>query len=87
MPSCPAGTVQFPEVTPGLSGFENAHMKDWSVMDRVLVPSDLELGEYLLSWRWDCEETRQVWQNCADVTIVDGPVSASLPVPNDGIFV
>eukprot|EP00729_Bicosta_minor_P019178 gene19178-3946_t len=26
-------------------------------------------GKYLLSWRWDAEETAQVWQNCADITI------------------
>ena len=40
-------------------------------MDRVIVPANLEAGEYLLSWRWDCEETRQIWQNCADIRIVD----------------
>ena len=27
-------------------------------------------GSYLLSWRWDCEESTQVWQNCADVELV-----------------
>ena len=26
---------------------------------------------YLLSWRWDCEESNQVFQNCADILIVD----------------
>ena len=44
---------------------------DWSIMDKVSVPSDLEPGAYLLSWRWDCEESTQVWQNCADIEIVD----------------
>ena len=29
-----------------------------------------QAGEYLLSWRWDCEESTQVWQNCADVVLV-----------------
>lgn len=23
----------------------------------------------VLSWRWDCEETAQIWQNCADLII------------------
>ena len=34
------------------------------------VPADLEPGAYVLSWRWDCEQSAQVWQNCADVEIV-----------------
>merc|ERR1712151_463522 len=44
---------------------------DWTVgiiSDHVFIPSDFE-GEYVLSWRWDCEETAQIWQNCADVII------------------
>ena len=27
-------------------------------------------GPYLMSWGWDCEESIQVWQNCADITLV-----------------
>merc|ERR1712046_10173 len=45
---------------------------DWVVgviSDTVLIPADLPAGEYVLGWRWDCEETAQIWQNCADVTI------------------
>lgn len=45
---------------------------DWTIgviSDHVLIPSDLAAGEYVLSWRWDCEETAQIWQNCADVII------------------
>lgn len=45
---------------------------DWVVgliSDMVLIPKDLKPGEYVLGWRWDCEETAQIWQNCADVTI------------------
>jgi len=81
LPSCPPGTSQFPEVVPGLSSFENVTW-GWSIMDRLVVPADLEPGEYILSWRWDCEESWQVWQNCADVTIVDGPV----PTPPHSAF-
>mmetsp|Transcript_80996 Transcript_80996/g.188161 ORF Transcript_80996/g.188161 Transcript_80996/m.188161 type:complete len:340 (+) Transcript_80996:100-1119(+) len=69
LPSCPPGTAQFPEPVPGLSSFENATW-DWSIMDRVVVPENLPPGDYLLSWRWDCEESFQIWQNCADIKIV-----------------
>jgi hypothetical protein len=31
----------------------------------------LPAGEYVLSWRWDVEQSPQVWANCADITIVD----------------
>ena len=36
---------------------------DWVVgvvSDHVLIPNDLPPGEYVLGWRWDCEETAQV---------------------------
>ena len=41
----------------------------WTLVDRVTIPADLEAGEYVISWRWDCEQTPQVWNSCADVTI------------------
>ena len=46
---------------------------DWVVgviSDHVILPKNLAPGDYVLGWRWDCEETAQIWQNCADVTIV-----------------
>ena len=45
---------------------------DWTggmIVDTVAIPADLEAGDYVLGWRWDCEETTQVWSNCADVAI------------------
>lgn len=39
----------------------------FSMVDKVVLPQDS--GEYVLSWRWDCEQTPQVWNSCADVTI------------------
>ena len=45
---------------------------DWTggvIVDRVRIPATLPAGEYVLSWRWDCEETAQIWAACADVTI------------------
>ena len=46
---------------------------DWTlgmVSDQVVVPTTIKPGKYVLSWRMDCEETAQIWQNCADVNIV-----------------
>lgn len=41
----------------------------YAIKDRVKVPSNLEPGNYTMSWRWDCEVSPQVWTNCADITI------------------
>ena len=66
---CPAGTAAFDSgLDNKYSGYGKAGW-DWSVADKVKVPSDLAAGKYLLSWRWDCEESTQVWQNCADVIL------------------
>ena len=45
---------------------------DWTggvIVDVVRIPADLTPGAYVLGWRWDCEESTQVWASCADVTI------------------
>jgi len=39
------------------------------VVDNVMVPEGLAAGKYVLQWRWDCEETDQIWISCADVTV------------------
>jgi len=84
--TCPPGLTQFPEPAPGISGYYaqdctqpgNAHGAGcdalagfkYSIVDKVVVPKTIELGEYLLSWRWDCEQSKQIWQNCVDLVIV-----------------
>ena len=83
--TCPPGMTQFPEVLPGASGYlRYATQADpssplgvsivdgfpFSIVDSVAVPKQLEPGGYLLSWRWDAEQSHQIWQNCADVEIV-----------------
>jgi hypothetical protein len=40
------------------------------IVDRVLIPHGISPGEYVLGWRWDCEESNQIWQSCSDVTII-----------------
>ena len=75
--SCPPAMLQFAPPggaeAPGLSGFAPQNEgRAWdtkppvigfpfSIVDRVAVPGDLEPGDYLLSWRWDCEQSSQVW--------------------------
>merc|ERR1712166_43878 len=39
------------------------------IADSATIPSTLPAGDYVVGWRYDCEETDQVWSNCADVTI------------------
>lgn len=41
---------------------------DFSILDQIRVP--LVPGEYVLGCRWDCEQTPQLWSNCADIRIV-----------------
>lgn len=44
---------------------------DWTggqLIDQVEIPAGLT-GEFVLGWRWDCEETTQVWASCADISI------------------
>lgn len=56
------------------------------ISDHVIIPQDITPGAYVLGWyvshlvfsppsltrcrRWDCEETAQIWSNCADIQIV-----------------
>lgn len=74
---CPPGTSQFPEPLPGVSGYYTWKAGDdnglsgykFNIVDKVKIPELIEPGKYLLSWRWDCEQSRQIWQNCADIII------------------
>ena len=47
-----------------------AMMLEVNIVDRVDIPATLQPGHYLVSWRWDAEQSPQVWQNCGDVDIV-----------------
>ena len=31
------------------------------VVDEVRVPADFAPGKYVVQWRWDCEESSQIW--------------------------
>merc|ERR1712098_812361 len=73
-PDCPEG-LQFPAPAPGLLGQGSSIVAQtpqfkWSLMDEVLVPEHLEHGDYVLSFRWDCEQTPQIWNSCANIKIL-----------------
>jgi len=42
----------------------------WAFKDLVQVPSDIPEGDYILSFRWDCQRSAQVWSSCANIKIV-----------------
>lgn len=39
------------------------------IIDKIQVPTHLEDGDYVVSLRYDCEQTSQVWNSCGDVRI------------------
>jgi len=70
---CFQGT-QFTPPKLGLSGyganmFRNDTNFQFSIIDKLIIPKDLHKGEYVLSFRWDCEQTPQVWNSCASIRI------------------
>lgn len=74
MTHCPPGLTQFPEPLSGISGFDPEGASGfqgfpWSIVDFVKVPATIWPGKYILSWRWDCEQSNQIWQSCADILI------------------
>jgi len=55
------------------SGFSNGGplLPNLEIVDVVKIPTNIKPGKYVLQWRWDCEESDQVWSSCADVTITE----------------
>eukprot|EP00747_Dinoflagellata_sp_TGD_P088577 gnl/TRDRNA2_/TRDRNA2_164055_c0_seq1.p1 gnl/TRDRNA2_/TRDRNA2_164055_c0~~gnl/TRDRNA2_/TRDRNA2_164055_c0_seq1.p1 ORF type:complete len:489 (-),score=62.81 gnl/TRDRNA2_/TRDRNA2_164055_c0_seq1:49-1449(-) len=64
----------------GIYGYGGENMDGFqlNVMDALKLPADLDVGEYVLSFRWDVEDGGQVWLQCANVRIVSSDQS---PVP------
>uniref|UniRef100_A0A7S4JER8 Chitin-binding type-4 domain-containing protein n=1 Tax=Odontella aurita TaxID=265563 RepID=A0A7S4JER8_9STRA len=46
---------------------DSPHKGEWHIVDKLLAPSDP--GNYIFQWRWDNEQTPQIWTTCADVTV------------------
>jgi hypothetical protein len=88
----PDGNRKFPfkPLTPGACGTKGQtttpecpdRITNWRIIDKVQLPSALRPGKYVLSLRWDAEQTPQVWASCSDFEIVgSGPQQASPPAP------
>jgi hypothetical protein len=41
----------------------------FGIVDRLRVP-EVPAGDYIVGFRWDCEQLAQIWTNCADVKIL-----------------
>ena len=42
----------------------------FNIVDQVKVPEG-RTGDFVFQWRWDSEQTPQVWTQCAVVTIAE----------------
>lgn len=69
--------TQFPPPAPGVTYFQ---FVPYSIIDKVQVPNIP--GDYVIGFRYDCEQTPQVWQQCGDVRIVGGPAPGPPPSPS-----
>lgn len=74
---------QFEPPARGVVGF---HDLSWLVVDRLQVPADIPPGEYVLGWRWDAEQTPQIWASCADI-IIEETIASNRSLVNPGWFV
>ena len=67
---------QFPPPAPGLYGFGNGPRGgfEFSVVDKLQVPRDLAPGEYVLSFRYDCERecSNGPWSALPRISLTDG---------------
>ena len=63
-------TPAFPWPTDDPSAPPTGVAPKFAIVDALRLPASLKTGHWVLGWRWDCEETAQVWMACADVTIV-----------------
>ena len=53
----------------GGGGQTGSMMAAVEIVDEIVIPKGLKVGGWVLGWRWDCEESNQIWQSCSDVTI------------------
>jgi hypothetical protein len=54
---------------PGIPDFDRTY-RSYAIEDSVVVPTDIAPGDYVLGFRWDAEQSSQVWSSCADITIM-----------------
>ena len=78
-PVCEESQECFDHYTTGKGGFGVCKCSGYSnmgpllpnveIVDQVKVPATLKPGRYVLQWRWDCEESDQIWASCADIEV------------------
>jgi len=54
----------------GNNGAEGGGTFEFNIVDLLQVPSDIRVGDYVLSFRYDCEQTAQVWSTCGNIRIL-----------------
>jgi len=59
----------------------DAQLFGFNIVDKVRVPR-VPPGEYVVSFRWESEQTPQVWASCSDITIIN-----EMPVDNVAVAV
>lgn len=60
--------TQFPPPLPGVFGYTLDEGVRLSIVDTVQVPR--KHGRYVLGFRYDCEQSDQVWNSCGDIEVV-----------------
>ena len=58
----------------------------WAFKDVVEVPKNLAPGDYVLSFRWDCLESPQIWSACANIKIIEKEDNLDSPCSSDGTW-
>jgi len=69
-----SGGTQFEPPAPGVQGFGEyfpllVSTFSFNIVDKLQLPN-LDSGKYVLSFRWDCGQTTQIWNTCSDIEIV-----------------
>jgi len=60
-----------PDFVYGIEGKCSGDFIGGVIVDHLVIPKDILPGEYVLGFRWDCEQSAQIWSSCADVYIQD----------------
>ena len=54
----------------GICVSNGSYVIPFSIVDQVQVPVNITEGQYVLSFRYDAEQTPQVWNTCANINVV-----------------
>ena len=49
-------------------GSQDVKVANWEIVDLLIAPE--VVGNYVLQWRWDNEQTPQIWTTCSHVEVV-----------------